>query len=45
VIVLGFGIASWLLTGAALRPVTRMRKQARTRRAEIDGAVADRLRD
>ena len=28
VIVLGFGIASWLLTGAALRPVTRMRKQA-----------------
>ena len=28
VIVLGFGIASWLLTSAALRPVTRMRKQA-----------------
>jgi signal transduction histidine kinase len=28
VIVLGFGVASWLLTGAALRPVTRMRKQA-----------------
>ncbi|MES2092614.1 MAG: ATP-binding protein [Actinomycetota bacterium] len=28
VIVLGFGIASWLLTGAALRPVSRMRKQA-----------------
>jgi hypothetical protein len=25
VIVLGFGIASWLLTGAALRPVTRAR--------------------
>jgi len=28
VIVFGFGIASWLLTSAALRPVTRMRKQA-----------------
>jgi two-component system OmpR family sensor kinase len=28
VLVLGFGVASWLLTGAALRPVTRMRKQA-----------------
>jgi two-component system, OmpR family, sensor kinase len=28
VLVLGFGIASWLLTGAALRPVTRMRQQA-----------------
>lgn len=28
VIVLGFGVASWLLTSAALRPVTRMRKQA-----------------
>lgn len=28
VIVLGFAVASWLLTSAALRPVTRMRKQA-----------------
>ncbi|MFM9918023.1 sensor histidine kinase [Lacisediminihabitans sp. H27-G8] len=28
VIVIGFGVASWLLTGAALRPVDRMRKQA-----------------
>ncbi|MHB1172902.1 MAG: sensor histidine kinase [Lacisediminihabitans sp.] len=27
-LILGFGAASWLLTGAALRPVTRMRKQA-----------------
>lgn len=27
-LVVGFGIASWLLTGAALRPVTRMRRQA-----------------
>jgi two-component system OmpR family sensor kinase len=27
-LVLGFGVASWLLTSAALRPVTRMRKQA-----------------
>lgn len=24
----GFGLASWLLTGAALRPVTRLRRQA-----------------
>ena len=28
VLVVGFGGASWLLTGAALRPVTRMRRQA-----------------
>ncbi len=28
VLVLGFGAASWLLTGAALRPVNRMRRQA-----------------
>jgi two-component system OmpR family sensor kinase len=28
VLVLGFGVASWILTSAALRPVTRMRKQA-----------------
>lgn len=28
IFVVGFGIASWLLTGAALRPVTRMRRQA-----------------
>jgi two-component system, OmpR family, sensor kinase len=28
VLVAGFGIASWLLTGASLRPVTRMREQA-----------------
>ncbi|MEO7121877.1 MAG: HAMP domain-containing sensor histidine kinase [Lacisediminihabitans sp.] len=27
-LLVGFGGASWLLTGAALRPVTRMRKQA-----------------
>lgn len=27
-LLVGFGAASWLLTGAALRPVTRMRKQA-----------------
>lgn len=34
VIVVAFGIASWLLTGAALRPVTRMRKQAEAILAE-----------
>ena len=28
VLVLGFGVASWLLTRAALRPVSRMREQA-----------------
>jgi two-component system OmpR family sensor kinase len=28
IIVLGFGIASWILTALALRPVTRMRRQA-----------------
>jgi two-component system OmpR family sensor kinase len=28
VLVVGFGAASWILTGAALRPVTRMRKRA-----------------
>lgn len=28
VLVVGFGIASWLVTNAALRPVTRMRRQA-----------------
>jgi two-component system OmpR family sensor kinase len=28
ILVVGFGVASWLLTGAALRPVTRMRKRA-----------------
>ena len=28
VLVLGFGVASWMLTGASLRPVTRMRQQA-----------------
>ncbi|MCU1637078.1 MAG: two-component system sensor protein [Cryobacterium sp.] len=28
VLVLGFGIASWLLTGAALRPVSRLREEA-----------------
>ena len=28
VLVIGFGAASWLLTGAALRPVNRMRRQA-----------------
>ncbi|CAN5295290.1 ATP-binding protein [soil metagenome] len=28
ILVLAFGIASWLLTGASLRPVTRMRRQA-----------------
>lgn len=27
-LVIGFGAASWLLTGAALRPVSRMRRQA-----------------
>jgi two-component system OmpR family sensor kinase len=27
-LLVGFGVASWLLTKAALRPVTRMRKQA-----------------
>jgi Signal transduction histidine kinase len=27
-LVIGFGAASWLLTGAALRPVNRMRRQA-----------------
>lgn len=32
--VIGFGIASWLLTAAALRPVTRMRRQARAILAE-----------
>jgi two-component system OmpR family sensor kinase len=34
VIVLGFGVASWLLTAAALRPVTRMRRQAEALAAE-----------
>jgi two-component system OmpR family sensor kinase len=29
VIVIGFGIASWLLTAASLRPVSRMRQQAK----------------
>jgi signal transduction histidine kinase len=28
IFVIGFGVASWLLTSAALRPVNRMRKQA-----------------
>lgn len=28
-LVLGFGIASWIVTGLALRPVSRMRRQAR----------------
>ena len=28
ILVIGFGVASWLLTSAALRPVTRMRRQA-----------------
>ncbi|MBB5631973.1 signal transduction histidine kinase [Cryobacterium mesophilum] len=28
ILVIGFGIASWLLTGAALRPVARMRREA-----------------
>jgi signal transduction histidine kinase len=28
ILVLAFGVASWLLTGASLRPVTRMRRQA-----------------
>jgi signal transduction histidine kinase len=28
VLVLGFGVASWLLTGAALRPVSRLREEA-----------------
>lgn len=49
VIVLAFGIASWLLTGAALRPVTRMRKQAEAIAAEGSteplpiGSAADEL--
>lgn len=34
VLVVGFGGASWLLTGAALRPVTRMRRQAERLSAE-----------
>ncbi|MEO7006176.1 MAG: HAMP domain-containing sensor histidine kinase [Terrimesophilobacter sp.] len=34
VLVVGFGGASWLLTGAALRPVTRMRKRAELLSAE-----------
>jgi two-component system OmpR family sensor kinase len=34
VIVLSFGVASWLLTAAALRPVTRMRRQAEALAAE-----------
>ena len=34
IIVVGFGIASWLLTAAALRPVNRMRRQARALVAE-----------
>ncbi|HEY0259693.1 MAG TPA: HAMP domain-containing sensor histidine kinase [Lacisediminihabitans sp.] len=34
VLVAGFGTASWLLTGAALRPVTRMRRQAEALVAE-----------
>jgi two-component system, OmpR family, sensor kinase len=34
VLVVGFGGASWLLTGAALRPVTRMRRQAELLSAE-----------
>ncbi|TAL44329.1 MAG: HAMP domain-containing histidine kinase [Salinibacterium sp.] len=33
VLLVGFGIASWLLTGAALRPVTQMRLRAETLRA------------
>jgi two-component system, OmpR family, sensor kinase len=28
VLIVGFGVASWLLTGASLRPVSRMREQA-----------------
>jgi len=28
VLIIGFGIASWLLTGAALRPVNRLREEA-----------------
>ena len=34
VLVLAFGIASWLLTAAALRPVNRMRRQAKALVAE-----------
>ena len=30
ILIVGFGIASWLMTGAALRPVSRMRAQAET---------------
>ncbi|MBK4346901.1 sensor histidine kinase [Lacisediminihabitans changchengi] len=33
-LLIGFGVASWLLTGAALRPVTRMRQQAQALAAE-----------
>jgi two-component system, OmpR family, sensor kinase len=33
VLLIGFGLASWLLTTAALRPVTRMRRRAETLRA------------
>ena len=33
-LLLGFGVASWLLTAAALRPVTRMRRQAQALAAE-----------
>jgi signal transduction histidine kinase len=33
ILLLGFGLASWLLTTAALRPVTRMRRRAESFRA------------
>ena len=33
-LLIGFGIASWLVTGAALRPVSRMRRQAQALAAQ-----------
>jgi signal transduction histidine kinase len=39
VLMLGFAAASWILTTAALRPVGRMRRQADSLGASLDGAL------
>ncbi len=39
VLLLGFGAASWILTSVALRPVTRMRRQAAALGNTLDGEL------
>ena len=41
VLIVGFGIASWLLTGAALRPVNRLREEAES--LSVSGSSAELL--